>query len=79
MISDQPEERVENEEDETTEVTKLHELLEETMAKSCEKLDDVARKGDALKRRLRRPESVAKMRAVTKGRLAADSPEPVEK
>ena len=78
MISDRPE-TVEDEE-ETTEVTKLNELLEETMAKSCEKLDDVARKGDALKRRLRRPESAAKMRAVMKkGRPAVESPEPAEK
>lgn len=69
-----------DDDDEPTEVTKLHELLEETMAKSCERLDDVARKGDVLKYRLRRrPGSVSKMQAVLSRPPPAESPEPTEK
>jgi hypothetical protein len=54
----------EDDEDEKTEVTKLHDLLEERLAHSRKKLNGVARKGDALKRRLVRPGSVQKMQAV---------------
>lgn len=55
---------VDDEEEEPTEVTKLHELLEEKLANSREKLDDVARKGAVLKMRLRKKGSVQRMQAV---------------
>jgi len=57
--------------DEATEVTKLHELLEQKMESSRERLNGVARKGDALKRRLRRPGSVRRMQAVLSSPPAA--------
>lgn len=53
-----------DDDEELTEVTRLHELLEEKLKKSREKLNGVARKGDALKLCLKRSDSVSNMQAV---------------
>lgn len=64
----------EEDDEETTEVTRLHELLDKRLQQSKRRLNGVTRKVDELHRVARKKDSASKMRAVVSDAPAANSP-----
>lgn len=64
----------EDEDEQTTEVTRLHELLDARLQRSKRRLNGVSRKVEELRRVARKKDSASKMRAVVSDAPAANKP-----